>query len=74
MADTTTAAVQIKRYCKQTGQMCELATDFGYCQLTACTRQKHGVDMREVDDLVEVQDECGGDSCPIHFKYENRTD
>lgn len=50
MADTTTAAVQIKRYCKQTGQMCEFATDFGYCQLTACSKQNRGADMREVND------------------------
>lgn len=47
MIDTTIAAVQIKRYCKQTGQMCELATDFGYCQLTACSKQ--GADMRGTD-------------------------
>lgn len=48
MIDTITAAVQIKRYCKQTGRMCELATDFGYCQLTACSKQ--GADMREMQD------------------------
>lgn len=28
-----------------------------------------GADMREVDDLVEVQDKCD-DSCPIHFPGE----
>lgn len=56
LIDTTTAAVEIKRYCKQTGQMCELATDFGYCQLTACSKQKCGADMRET---------CNGDSCPM---------
>ena len=48
MADATTAYMPIKRYCKQTGQMCELATDFGYCQLTACNKKKYGADMQEV--------------------------
>lgn len=66
MIDTTTAAVEIKRYCKQTGQMCELATDFGYCQLTACSKQKCGADMRET---------CNGDSCPMvqRWIYRRRT-
>lgn len=31
-------------------------------------------DMREVDDLVEAQDECDSDSCPIHFKDEPKYD
>ena len=33
-----------------------------------------GADMREVDDLVEVQGECDGDSCPIHFANEPKYD
>lgn len=28
----------IKRMCRYTGKMCELATDFGYCQVTACVK------------------------------------
>lgn len=29
-------AQPIKRWCKEQGIMCELATDFGYCQITGC--------------------------------------
>ena len=28
----------VKRSCKSTGKSCELATEFGYCKVTACTK------------------------------------
>lgn len=39
--NSTTGYTPIKRPCKQTGEMCELAGDFGYCKVTSCV--KHSV-------------------------------
>ena len=39
MNNSTSNYQPIKRYCRYTGQMCELATDFGYCKLTACIKK-----------------------------------
>lgn len=39
--NSTTGYDPIKRPCKQTGEMCELAGDFGYCKVTSCV--KHSV-------------------------------
>lgn len=36
--DTTTGYTPVRRYCMSTGRMCEYATEFGYCQLTACVK------------------------------------
>lgn len=38
-ANSATNLELSKRLCKNTGLMCELATDFGYCQLSACIKQ-----------------------------------
>ena len=40
MSNTTAIYTPVTRYCKITGQLCELATDLGYCQITACTKKK----------------------------------
>ena len=46
--NTSTSNYQpVKRYCRQTGKMCELAGDFGYCRITACIKRKEG----EQDDV-----------------------
>lgn len=38
MNNSTTNYQPVKRYCRYTGEECELATDFGYCQITACVK------------------------------------
>lgn len=38
MNNSTSNWNPIKRMCRCTGKMCELATDFGYCQVTACVK------------------------------------
>ena len=38
MNNSTTSWNLDKRLCKATGEMCELATEFGYCQITACIK------------------------------------
>ena len=30
----------MKRYCRYKGIMCEFATEFGYCQITACVKRE----------------------------------
>ena len=37
---TTTASTPTKRYCKARGVMCELATVFGYCQISVCVMRR----------------------------------
>lgn len=37
--NSTTNIVPCKSMCRKTGQMCELANDFGYCKVTACVRE-----------------------------------
>ncbi len=46
MNNSTSNLKPIKRYCRQTGEYCELAEDFGYCKLTACIKHNYEVDMR----------------------------
>lgn len=29
----------VKHCCNSTGKICELATEFGYCKVTACTKR-----------------------------------
>lgn len=42
-ANTSTSNYKpVKRYCRKTGKMCELAGDFGYCRITACVKHKDG--------------------------------
>lgn len=38
-----------KRYCKETGKMCELAGDFGYCRVTACIKYNFQRKKQEVE-------------------------
>ena len=35
-----------KKFCKNYGEPCELATDFGYCQLTACIKHNFNIEIR----------------------------
>lgn len=39
VAAASTAYEPVKNLCKSTGEACELATEFGYCKVTACTRK-----------------------------------
>ncbi len=34
----SSACEQFKYWCKSTGKVCEFATSFGYCKVTACTK------------------------------------
>lgn len=36
---TSSASEPFKHCCKSTGKVCELATEFGYCKVTACTKR-----------------------------------
>lgn len=38
MNNSTSNWNPVKRMCRFTGLMCEFATDFGYCQVTACVK------------------------------------
>lgn len=38
MNNSSTNVYLDKRFCKNYGKLCELATDFGYCQLTVCIK------------------------------------
>ena len=38
----------VKRYCRYTGKMCEFATEFGYCKITACVK---GEGIEIMDDV-----------------------
>lgn len=42
MNTSTSNCEPIKRFCRHTGEMCELAGDFGYCTITACAKKNHG--------------------------------
>ncbi len=35
----STAYEPDKHFCNKTGKPCELATDYGYCKVTACTKR-----------------------------------
>ena len=41
MNTSTTNYTPIKRYCRASGEMCELASDFGYCKLTSCFKKSY---------------------------------
>ena len=41
MNNSTTNHTPVKRYCRQTGNPCERATDFGYCKLTSCFKKSY---------------------------------
>ena len=30
--------MDVKRYCRYTGKICEFATEFGYCKITVCVK------------------------------------
>ena len=30
--------MDVKRYCRYTGRICEFATEFGYCKITVCVK------------------------------------
>lgn len=47
MGNSTTSWTPIKHMCKN-GTMCELATEFGYCMVTACIKRA------EVDNAYRV--------------------
>ncbi len=38
---------QFKHGCKSTGKVCELATEFGYCKVTVCTKRYGGSPKKE---------------------------
>lgn len=40
MSNSTSTSCLRKRYCMETQTMCQLATDFGYCSLTACIKKE----------------------------------
>ncbi len=40
MNNSTTSCNLDKRLCRNYGEMCELATDFGYCQITVCIKHR----------------------------------
>ena len=42
MNTSTSNFTPTKRMCRQTGQICEFAGDYGYCKITACVRRRHG--------------------------------
>ena len=42
-----------KQLCKATGQMCELATDFGYCQITVCSKRNCFAEMKGENEVNE---------------------
>lgn len=46
MNNSSTNVSLNKRFCKNYGKMCELATDFGYCQLTACIKHNFGIGIK----------------------------
>lgn len=35
----SSACEPFKHWCKSTGKACELATEFGYCKVTVCTKR-----------------------------------
>ena len=41
MNTSTSNFTPTKRMCRQTGQMCEFAGDYGYCKITACVKRRH---------------------------------
>lgn len=41
LGTSTTNYTPVKRYCRSLNDMCELATDFGYCKLTACFKKSY---------------------------------
>ena len=47
MNNSTSNYEPVKRYCRYTGKMCELAGDFGYCKVTACIKYNCGAEMEE---------------------------
>ena len=46
-----------KRYCRYTGIMCEVATDFGYCKLTACVKRQLSNTFNALDALDALEEE-----------------
>lgn len=48
--NSTTNLELSKRLCKNTGLMCELATDFGYCQISVCIKHNAAEKMEVQDD------------------------
>lgn len=46
MDNSTTNYTPIKRLCRTGGQLCELATEFGYCKLTACIKRNYNLQTK----------------------------
>lgn len=57
MNNSTTSWNLDKRLCKATGLMCELATEFGYCQITACIKRNCGADIRNTLGIIEAEED-----------------
>lgn len=43
----TTNLVPVKRLCRMNGTMCEMATEIGYCRLTACVKKSYEINYRK---------------------------
>ena len=44
---STTKSVPVKRLCRMNGTMCEMTTELGYCQLTACVKKSYEINYRD---------------------------
>lgn len=44
----SSACEPFKHCCKSTGKVCELATEFGYCKVTVCTK-RYGDSPKKVE-------------------------
>lgn len=51
----------IKQYCRYKGIMCSLATEFGYCQVTACINRE----VRKNDGIISSGDSDPDDGIEI---------
>ena len=45
MNNSSSNYAPVKRPCRQTGEMCEFAGEFGYCQITACIKYNWNKDL-----------------------------
>lgn len=50
MSNSTSTSYLRKCYCVETQTMCQLATDFGYCSLSACIKKNGSYGERKGGD------------------------
>ena len=57
MNNSTSNYTPIKRVCRNNGQLCELATEFGYCQISACIKRNYNLQTEFCCQNKEVENE-----------------